>query len=439
MKTRPIKRVLASLLLACLLHGCSSGDDDDSSSATSPTVRLVNLTSASDLGLTGDGSNSDSASYGESVASGAASPYATISADTYSIFSSSASGQLSTSATSSVTFSSDTDYSVVAYERGGQVKILVLTETSTTPSAGFALVTINNADADAGNLDVYVVAPGANIADLSSTFSVSVGSASLSNSVIAGTYDIVVTASSKPTDVRLRLPSVQLASAEVINLVLAPTSGGALVDGALVRQQGSISLRRNPSARVRVAAGLPAGTGQNPVVVAAVGDTLLGQVTAPSVGSSYGLVPAGETNYEVRIDGVPLTSLPPHTFASGGDYTILVYGTSAAAADANVLTDNNRLPANSGARIRLANAGVATAGLSLNANNISLVSEVVFGDSSTYSSISAGSNQLVVTSPAVAFTTYTSTQSIAASSVYSLFVLNHVDSATTKYVLTKDR
>lgn len=440
MNTRPTNRIPALLLLSCLLHGCSSGDgDDDGSATTSPTIRLVNMTSASDLGLTGDGSNSDSASYGGPVASGAASSYATISADTYSFFSSSASGQLSTSATSSATFAADTSYSVVAYERGGQVKVLLLTETTTTPSSGFALVTINNADADAGNLDVYVVAPGANIADLSPTFSVAVGSASLSNSVIAGTYDIVVTAGSKPADVRLRLSSVQLASAEVVNLVLTPTSGGALVDGALLTQQGAVSLRRNPSARVRVAAGLPAGTGQNPVVVAAVGNATLGQVTAPSVGSTYGLVPAGATNYEVRIDGVPLTSLPVHTFASGGDYTILVYGTSAAAADANVLTDNNRLPANSGARIRLANAGVATAGLSLNANNISLVSEVVFGDASAYSSISAGSNQLVVTSPAISFNTYTSTQSIGASSVYTLFVLNHVDSASTKYVLTKDR
>lgn len=434
MTTRPAFRFFVLLLVSCLLQACSSGDDDSDSSTTSPTVRLVNLTSAGDLTLT-----AGSASHGSSAAAGEANAYTSLSADTYSIFASSASGLLSTSATASVSFADDTAYSVVAYERGGQVKTLVLTETDTDPSTGFALVTVNNADADAGNLDVYVVAPAANIADLAPTFSVAVSAGSLSNSVIAGTYDIVVTASGKPADVRLRLSSVQLVGSQVINLVLTPTAGGALVDGALVRQQDTVSFMRNPNARVRIAAGLPAGSGNNPVIVANVGGTSLGQVTAPSVGSSYGLVPAGTSSYEVRIDGTPLTSLPPHTFASGADYTLLAYGTSVAAADVNVLTDNNRLPANSGARIRLVNAGVSTAGLSMAANNIALVSEVVFGDTSTYSAISAGSNQLVVTSPAVSFTTYTSTQAISTSSVYTLFVLNYTDSATTKYVLTKDR
>ncbi|HKU17162.1 MAG TPA: DUF4397 domain-containing protein [Steroidobacteraceae bacterium] len=436
MATRLLLRNLTALfLISALLCACSSGGGGDSDSASSTaSVRLVNLTSAGDLTLT-----VDDTSRGGAVASGAASAYSSVDAETVGVFASSAGAALSTSATSSTAFAGDTDYSVVAYERGGQIKLLVVTETDTTPSSGFALVTVNNADADAGNLDVYVVAPGADITDRSPTFSISVSSASTSNSVSAGTYDLVVTASSKPADVRLRLPSVQLADAEVINLILTPTTGGALVDGALVRQQGSISLMRNPSARVRVAAALPAGTGQNPVIVARVGGSALGQVTAPSVGSAYGLVPAGATSYDVQIDGVPLASLPPHTFSSGGDYTIVAYGGSAAAADVNVLTDNNRLPANSGVRIRLVNAGVPTAGLSLSANSISLVSEVVFGDASTYSSISAGSNQLVVTSPAISFTTYTSTQSLSASSVYTLFVLNFSDSTTVKYVLTKDR
>lgn len=439
MITRAFARVVSILVLSGFLFACSSGGDDNSSSSVSPTVRLVNLTSASDLSLTADGSNSDSASYASNVVSGSASTSATLSADTYSILVSSAGGRLSTSATTSASFASDIDYSVVAYERGGQIRVLVLTESTTTPSSGFALLTVNNADSDAGNLDVYVVGIGADIADLSPTFSVSVGSSSLSNSVAAGTHDIVVTAAGKPNDVRMRLASVQLANPEVVDLVLTPTSGGALLDGALVRQGGVISFTRNPNARVRVAAGLPAGTGQNPVVQVTVGGTTLGQVTAPSVGGSYGLVPAGSTSYEVRIDGTPLASVPPQTFASGGDYTVLVYGTSVVAADVNVLTDSNRLPANSGARIRLANAGVSTAGLSLSANNIALVSEVIYGDASPYASISAGSNQLVVTSPAVSYTTYTSTQSISGSSVYTLFVLHYIDSSTTKYVLTKDR
>lgn len=436
MATRQVLRNLAAILLiAAFLSACSSGGGGgDSSSSSTASVRLVNLTSASDVTLT-----VDDTSVGGAVAAGAASGYSSVDADTVGVFSSSTSAALSTSATSSTTFAGDTDYSVVAYERGGQIKLLLLTETDTTPSSGFALVTVNNADADAGNLDVYVVSPGADVTDRSPTFSVSVSSTSISNSVSAGTYDLVVTATGKAADVRLRLPSVQLTSGDVINLILTPTSGGALLDGALVRQQGAISFLRNTNARVRVAAALPAGTGANPVVVAMVGGTALGQVTAPSVGSSYGLVPAGATSYAVQIDGAPLTSLPAHTFASGGDYTILAYGSSPAAADVEVLTDSNRLPANSGVRIRLVNAGVPTAGLSLSANSISLVSEVVFGDSSAYSSISAGSNQLVVTSPAISFTTFTSTQSLSASSVYTLFVLNLSDSTTVKYVLTKDR
>lgn len=433
MKNHPVLASLLAFGLALSLTACSNGGDSSSSSSASPEIRLVNLTNANDLKLT-----IDSTTYGSNVASGSASPYSSVTAGTYTVIASSASGILSSSTTTSVALVADTQYTTVAYERGGQIRVLKITETTTTPSTGFAILTVNNVDSDAGMLDVYVVAPGTDIGDLTPTYSVPVTGTSLSSSVTAGTYDIVVTSNNNPGDVRLKMTAVQFTSTEVANLVLTPTSGGALVDGALVEEDGAVSFVRNSKARVRVVAALPAGTGQNPVIRTTVGGTTLSTVTTPSVGSNYDLVPAGATTYTVSIDNVPLTSLPDNLFASGGDYTILVYGTSAPAADVNVLRDNNRLPG-TGSRIRLVNGGVATAGLALSANSISLVSEVFFGDASAYSTVTAGSNVLVVTSPAVAFTTYSTTQTIASTSVYTLFVLNYTDSSTTKYVLTKDR
>ncbi|NQD38868.1 DUF4397 domain-containing protein [Permianibacter sp. IMCC34836] len=420
-------------IVGCKLEDISGSDDGEDSSTAS--VRLVNLTSASDLQLTVDDGDTES-TIATAVASGAASSYKTLDVTSYSIVASSAGASLSTSSTSSLSLTEDEEYSIVAFERGGLIKLWKLTDDTDEPSSGYAYFTVINAGSDAGSLDVYVVEPDTDITDLTPTFSsVSAASTSLTNAISAGTYDIVVTASNKPNDVRLKLTSVSLASTTIQSLMLTPTSGGALVDGALIEQGGAVALHRNDTARVRVIAAFPAGETSNLAVNVTVGDSSLNSVTAPSIGG-YSLVPANTSYYSVEVGDTAVSSLPVASFNSGGDYTVLAYGNTENDAAVTVLTDNNQLPS-SGAKIRLVNGAVSAAGLSLSANYANLFSEINFGKSSVYSGITAGTTRLDLTSPATAFTSYTSNVSILSGGVYSLFVLGDTDSAIV--LLNKDR
>lgn len=426
------KRFVFSCLILVAAFLCSAcGGGGSSSSSTTGNLKLVNATQVSGLILT-----AGSTALTSGIASGAASSYASISTGSHSIFVSASDSSLATSATTSITISSDTNYTVVAYARGGQIKLLTITDSKSTPSTGFASVTTYNAGSDAGAVDVYVVTPGASITDLTPTFSdVVAAGTSLTNSVAAGTYDIVVTGYSKPSDVRLTIPSVTLTSTEIVNLALTSTTGGTLVDGALVQQGGAVQLQPATTARVRVVAAFPATT-TNSVVATTVGGSSIGSVTAPSVGS-YHLVAAGSTAYTLSVNGTAIASVPSATFASGGDYTIMVYGDDPASPSVSVFTDNNLIPS-TGAKIRLVNGAVSNASLSLTDNYVNLFSELEYGKTSDYSGITAGSSYIQITSPVSTFTSYNTTVSILSSGVYTYFVLGGSNNNAIE-VLSKDR
>jgi Domain of unknown function (DUF4397) len=415
---------------AALCSACGGGSDN-SSATSNAYIRLVNATQTNDLTL-----SASTTAVNSNVGAGSASGYASLTSGTYSVIVGAANNALFTSATSSLGLSADIYYTVLAYARGGQIKLLTITDNKSAPATGYASVTITNADIDAGALDVYVVAPGTSVTDLSPAFTnVTAGSVSLTNSITAGTYDIVVTAYNKPNDVRLTMPSVTLTSTQIVTLALTTASGGSLVNGALVEQKGKVQLQAANKARVRVAGALPVSGGTNAMITTTVGGTALSAVTAPSVGT-YGLVPANATSYTVNVNGAAVTGLSSTTFASGGDYTILVYGT-AGAPQVSVLTDNNLLPTSGGAKIRLINGAVATGGLSLSDNFVPLVSELAYGTASAYSGVAAGSSLLQLTSPVSSFTSYSTTINILSNGVYTLFVLGSTDSALE--IFSKDK
>ena len=428
---------LCAGIAALTLAACGSSNSD---SSDPPTVRLVNLTSADDLLLTAD---SDEIVSG--VTSGGASAYKSIDADTYSIVVSSASTELSTSSTSSVTLVKDTDYTIVAYERNSQIKILAITESTEADdiSSGYAQMTVRNAGSDAGSVDIYIVDPGVtDLSDLSPTFSsVSANGTSLSNLVSDGTYDLIVTKAGTTDDVRLTMSSVELTSQEIVTLVLTPTQGGSLVNGGLVVQDDSVTPYTNTQARVRVVAAFPSTTSNLPVDVS-IGGEDLDEIVAPSLGL-YALVDGDTSTYTVSVDGTDVATLPSATFESGGDYTVLVYGTDTSDAAVNVLTDTNQIPS-TGAKIRLVNAAVSTAGVSLLVNSTTLTSSIAYGDVSDYVSVSTGSNTLSLYSPAssslvvnYSYPDLSNPVSIYSGGVYTLFLLGETSNAVT--LLNKDR
>ena len=220
-------------------------------------------------------------------------------------------------------------YVLIAYESGGAVRSAVINEDNAAPVAGTAAVRIFDAATDAGAIDVFITDPAVDIATLTSPSVSFASSASLQTSgflsFAPGTYRIRVTGAGNASDLRLDIPSITIANQEVAFAVLTPTSGGTLVNGAVLAQQGAYSAGRNTNARVRLAAAVSGGA---VVSASAASAPIASGVISPSV-SAYALVPAGRA-LNISVNGASVGA-PATAIGAGSDSTLLVYGAPGAA------------------------------------------------------------------------------------------------------------
>ena len=401
------------VLATTMLTACGGGGSSDSAS-----VRLVNATvTHSSLSLL---ANAGTAASGVAV-------------DTVSSYAGVDSGspvlQVNDAATATVlattapSLAGGQHYTVLAFENNGTVRTTLIGEDAAAPSAGTASLRVFDAATDAGALDVYVVDPNADPASVTSpTFSLAAASTVQASSFLSfppGTYRVLVTGSGNRADLRLDIPAVVLASQQLATVVLTPASGGTLVNGSVVLQQGAYSAARNTSVRLRLAAAVTNGA---PVAVSA-GATPIAAMTSPSVGA-YATVPAGAA-LSISVGGVAVAA-PTTSLAAGSDATLLVYGDAAAPA-ASLIVDDNHLPAsNTTLKLRLLNGltGAATP-VTLIANFAVVASNVAPAQASAYAVVGAATPlTLDVTTPASPTPVNVGTNlAVPGNSVYTLFML----------------
>ena len=424
-------RALAAVMAfaATLLAGCGSSSDDNGNAS----VRLVNatLTHAS-LNLL---ANSESIVTGTAIDT--ASAYASVSDGSPSMQVNDA----TTGAVLSVTAPTVTEgqkFALVAYESGGAVRTAVISEGTTVPASGTAIVRIFDAATDAGSIDVYITDPAVDITTLSSptfsfTSSVSV-QASNFLSFGPGTYRIRITGAGNPTDLRLDIPSVVLASQQVATVILTPTTGGTLANGSVLVEDAAYTATRNTSARVRLVAAVTGGA-----TVSASGPVAIGtNVVAPAIGT-YVHVPSGSA-INVTVNSASIAA-PAAQLTAGSDATLLVYG-NAGTATASLIADDNHLPAAlTSYKLRLLNGltGSAAAPLTMDVNFGNVASNIVPGTASSYSVLPASlATQISVTSPSSLTPIYAPAPfPVVGNAVFTLFMLG--DAGTPIGVLRRDR
>lgn len=425
-------RVLVGSMLACaavVLAACGGGGG----SSGNANVRLANATTThASLAMLANGATAVSAAAIDSV-----SDYASVGAGgpTLQINDATSSSALATLAPS---VSQDAHYVVVAYEGGGSLRTTVIAEDVAAPAAGTTSLRILDAATDAGAVDVYVTDPAADITTLTSPTFTFPSSTTLQTSaflsIVPGTYRVRVTGNGDPGDLRLDVASVTLTSQEIASLILTPTSGGTLVNGALLAQQGAYASARNPNARVRLAAAVAGGA----TVAASAASAAIGSdVVSPSVGS-YVVVAAG-TPVNVSVNGASV-SAPSAPLAAGSDTTLLVYG-SAGAPAASLIVDDNHLPsATSNLKLRLVNGLTGAAQpLTLDAAFAVVASNVAPDSASSYGVVASSTALRVdVFTPSSATPIFSdSTLSVPGDAVFTLFMLG--DAATPIALLRKDR
>lgn len=419
---------VAGLLAACG-GGSSSGDGQ---------VRLLNMTRTHTTVDLKASSGSTTTTVASGVAQRAVSSYGNVSAGSVSLLVTDG-GSSNSLVSTSPTVTKGNNYTLVAYESSGVVKTAWLAENEAQPASGSGYLRVVSLAGDAGAVDVYVtaatVALGTGVSpNWTLAASSSVQSTSLT-SFSPATWRIRVTGAGNPADVRMDMTGVVLASQQVVNVLLLPTSGGGLIDGAALVQQGSLATAPNQQARVRVVSGLAGGT---VAVSTAAGTSVQSAAVSPNIGS-YVNVSAGATTFNVSVNGAALSSATA-TLAAGSDSTLLVTGTAAAPQSA-LINDLNNLPLSGTTdSIRLVN-GMAgtTSGLSMSVDFSQVANNITPGTSSAYATISAGNNlRLEVNSPlSVTPVSLQTGLSIAGGGVFSVFVLGDASAPVT--VIRRDR
>jgi len=432
--------------VASLLISCGSGSG-------TPTPALVRLTNVSNTDLTLSLNQTyNTSSVPPPPGGGIISPYISVPPGTYtySVFSTPGSTFLAPSTQNGLGLGTGQSYTTVAYNRNSVVFANTIADDLTAPAAGLATLAVANMSPDTGPLSIYLAQVGTSSVTSGATFPAVQGlSESGAANPAAGTpYDIFVTAYNNPNDIRLTIPGVVLSSTQIAVLALTSTSvpvsglggattgGGALVNAVLINQGGTGAYLPNPWARVRVWSAVPAPSGSTltpAVEVTVPGATVLGSTAAATGGAlpvdyapvptPYVLVPGGSAITGISVGGTAI-SVPTTTFAAGGDYTVVVYGTGATATPvvAAVFADDN-LVSPGLASMRVINAGdTASGGPTLLVGGRTAASSVGYGTASGYSGVPAGSNlQVQLIS---ADYNQTITYSLTSGDVYSVFVYN---------------
>ncbi len=413
-----------------LLASCGGGGGLGGANGTGGSVRLVNATfnfAALDLLESTDVVVSGTAL---STSSG----YADTDAEAFTFNLRSSSGSSTVAASVSGTIERRKHATVVAYTTGNALNAAFLTDEEGSPGSGTAKLRVfNTASAEAGAVDVYLLGTACSelatlsvAATASNVSTLQTGYAQVSAASGSGTpYHLCVTATGDTSDVRLDLPTFTLADQQIVTLILTRTSGGVLLNGLTLEQQGALQARPNTSARFRVAAGaIASGT-----VGATVNGVSLGNLGSPDVGG-YALIPAGALTTSITINGTAApfpaagaASAP--TAAAGADLTLLVAGSSTAP-ELRLLVDDNT-PSTSTTKpvkMRLVNGFASPGTVTLSVDGIAVGSGAAFGTASSTAFVASSSqaSRLRATGPAGQLY-LADNKTLTSGSVYTLFLL----------------
>lgn len=431
--TRAARRAAAAgltLAAATLLAACGGGSTESDDTAT---VRLVNLSPGyASLDLYADDSlrNADVAF----LAAGAA--VETPSGTDVETAVHAADGSTALNSTSR-TLTAGRHYTVLAYGWQGGLKTAMVEESSTAADSGYANVTVMNLAVDAGALDVYLTASDDALESATPLASaVAGGSSATLASRTAGTYRLRVTGSGDPSDLRLDIPALTLASQQVLSLVLTSGSSGVLVHGVLLVHEGAATALANTQARVRVVSAVGGG---GRVTASAQGQALVSNALAPNIGGWASVSGSSAASVQVAVNGTAV-SLGSQSLPAGSDTTVLVWG-DAAAPQVQFITEDNRLPTvSTKAKLRLvhAMAGVSEP-LTLTADYSPLASDVAQGTASAWATLTGGvATLLEVSTPASSTPLYSQAETtLQSKGVYTLFLFG--DASSVRPVLRKER
>lgn len=406
---------LAAATLA--LSGCGGGGGS-SSGDVSLRVANATLTHAS-VDLLVNSSSAATATAADTVSAYVSPPSGSVTLQVNDAGSSTA------LATTVPTLTSGRHYTLLTYESGGAVKTAVLNEDYPLPTAGSAQIRVYDAAIDAGPIDVYVTDQAVTTltAANSPTTTLTNITANTSSAFFTfspGTYRVRITAAGNQSDLRADVQNIVVTSQQIATVALTPSTGGSLINGSTLIQQGGYAAARNTNTRVRLAAAVTSGSA---VTASAGGQAIGGGAVAPAFDFSYTLVPAGSA-LNITAGGQSVAA-PADPLVAGTDVTLLVYN-DGSVPTAKLLPDDNRLPTDATTvKLRMINGLSGTGTLTLTANNAPVGIGIGSGGASSFVAIASSTNATVfglTSSVSGTLPTNPSSSPLTANKVYSVLV-----------------
>jgi hypothetical protein len=132
------------------------------------------------------------------------------------------------------TIASHKDYTILAVGKLAAISALALQDDNSAPAAGQIKLRVIHASPSAGNVDVYVVAPGTDITTVTATLSnLAFKTASAYLSVAAGSYEVIVTAPGSKVSV-IDSGSLTFTAGQIRTVVALDAMGGGAPFTAIV-------------------------------------------------------------------------------------------------------------------------------------------------------------------------------------------------------------
>ena len=365
----------AVVAVTALVSGCGGGG----SGGSNADIRLINASVGySTLDLTVNGNV-----VGTGIAYGAASNYSNQNVNNTT--STIANNGTTVLAPTMSSVSCPSRCSLVVYGWNGSIARTIIQENRDQPAAGTSTLYLLNLAPDAGSLDFYLTASPTAPLTTPVASSVAGGTGAVTVQTVSSTstnYTLTVTGAGQPADVRLQIPSISLPALQTATAIITATSGGTLVNGMLAIQNGAVTNYPGTNARLRVVSGITGVNSTTPSNIGAYRNSLTlldPALLSPAIGD-YTTVPPGSDPVTINVNGAPFALPTQPTLVTGGDYTLLLWGTPGAI-QSKLIADDNRLPTTAGtAKFRLTNALTNQAGgLNLAVNFGPLVSNVLPG------------------------------------------------------------
>jgi hypothetical protein len=288
-------------------------------------------------------------------------------------------------------------YTLVVYGATTAPQMTMVAEVASAPVNGNVQLAVFNAAQNAPSVDIYVTAPGVDIATVDPNFfGVAYSGTSFNLAFPPGTYQIQIT-NNGTKNVIYDSGGTAYTPNVALSFIAYAVGSGALVNAAVLQSKGPYTTLNTIFSRIKAVNGATGSGAVNQLQ----GNVPINPNVAYPAASTYTKTATGPTTVNFEATATPGATIASvqGTLAPANDYTTVVAGLPGAQ-QAFLLQDSNIVPPSGGDRVRFVNASVGSNPVNASINGTVLATGVAFGTASGYATTTPATVTVVFTDAA---------------------------------------